>query len=120
PDVVDAVLAASPADPLLLEGKVRALRAIAGEADFTTVMTTFKRVLNITRGHDLPSPRAEDLTEPSERELLQAIVAVEKTIDDAVARLDHAAALDGMLTLQAPVARLFDDVMVEAEDPDER
>ncbi len=120
-DLVDAVLAAdAPADAVVWHAKVDALASLSGQAEFAEVMTTFKRVLNITRDVDAPSPSADQLDHDAERALLTAIEAVEDDIAEAVAALDFTQALHHILTLQRPVAELFDAVMIDDDDPDVR
>jgi glycyl-tRNA synthetase beta chain len=116
-DVLDAVIAVSPRDPLVLQRKVDALAALAGQPDFAAIMTVFKRVLNITRGHSFEAPGAEQLTHEVERELLRVTGAVEGEIAAAADALDFRTALDRVLLLQKPVAALFDAVMVD--DPND-
>jgi len=119
-DLADAVLAASSADPVVWERKLQAVAALAGDSDFVAIMTTFKRVLNITRDVQAPLPERAALTHDSERALFDAIQGAEAGIAAHFASLDYAGALDGMLTLRQPVADLFDAVMVESDDPAER
>jgi glycyl-tRNA synthetase beta chain len=119
-DVVDAVLAAPGDDPVVLHAKVAALRGIAGDDEFTRIMQTFKRVLNITREATDASPAREVLTVSAERGLFDAIEGAEGAIQSALSELDFGSALGHILQLQVPIARFFDDVMVESTDPAER
>ncbi len=119
-DVVDAVVDVTGPDPLVLRRKVEALAALAGHSEFSEIMTTFKRVLNITRGADDASPAASALTHDAERALLQATSEVEGEIETAAAALDFPTALDRALTLRKPVADLFEAVMIEHPDPEVR
>lgn len=119
-DLVDAVLEVGGTDPLVWQRKLEALRGIAGTPDFKPIMHTFKRVLNITRGHDFPAPSAADLHDPAEHELLTAVDAVEAELTRLAGELDYAGALDGVLSLREPVAAFFDAVMVESDVPAER
>jgi glycyl-tRNA synthetase len=112
-DLLDAVIEVSPRDLLVLQRKVDALAALAGHPDFAAIMTVFKRVLNITRGHTFAAPDASELTHPAEEILLRATELVEGQIAEAAAALDFRTALDRMLELQKPVANLFDNVMVD-------
>jgi glycyl-tRNA synthetase beta chain len=116
-DLVDAVVAASPPDPLVLQRKVDALGAIAGRPEFGAVMVTFKRVLNITKGHAFEPPKRSALTHDAERALLDAVEKVEGDVTAAAEALDYPRALDRILVLQQPIAALFDAVMVDAPDP---
>jgi len=120
-DLADAVLDATEPVPLLLQGKLAALAAVAGEAQFGTIMATFKRVVNIRRdAPDAPAPAREALTEAAEIALFDAVEVAAQQVAAAEAGLDHAAALGAMLALEAPVAAFFDAVMVNSEDPGER
>ncbi|MCA9493641.1 MAG: glycine--tRNA ligase subunit beta, partial [Myxococcales bacterium] len=119
-DVVDAVLAVSPPDPLLLTRKVEALAALAGRPEFGAILVTFKRVLNITKGKSFPAPLEAELTHEAERDLARATRGTANEIHDAVERLDFGRACELALALQAPVAALFDAVLVESPDERER
>ena len=119
-DVVDAVLAATEPDPVLLQRKVDALKELPGNPEFGAIMETFKRTLNITRDADDPPPPREALVQPAETALFDALATAESQVATHVAGLDYGAALEVMLTLHNPVARLFDDVMVNSDDPAER
>jgi glycyl-tRNA synthetase beta chain len=119
-DLVDAVLAASEPDPLVLHQKAVALGKLAGNPQFSSIMETFKRVLNITRGHHFPPPEPSALSHPAELALAEAASATERAVATAVERLRFGDALDAMLGVQAPVAALFDAVMVDSPDPDEK
>ena len=116
-DLIDAVLAVSSPDPVVLYQKVQAIRGISGTEDFLPIMHTFKRVLNISRGQEEPTPDPASFTEPMEHELFEALAAVEGSVSIAVDALDFPLALDQILTLQAPVAHFFDHVLVDAPDP---
>ncbi|MCA9573764.1 MAG: hypothetical protein KC656_38295, partial [Myxococcales bacterium] len=71
-DLVQAVLDVGSTDGIDRQARLDALLAIAGSVDFLPIMHTFKRVLNITRGHDYPVPDPSALTEPAERVLAEA------------------------------------------------
>jgi glycyl-tRNA synthetase len=119
-DLVDAVLAASVADPLVWQRKLDAVASLAGDADFVAIMTTFKRVLNISRDADEPLPTREALQHEAERGLFDAIAAAEQGIASSAEALDYGRALEGMLALRAPVAHLFDEVMIDSDVPAEK
>lgn len=114
-DLAEAVRVGGEARVLVLHRKLAALRGIAGTADFLPMMSTFKRVLNISRGASAEG--AGPLTEAVETRLLSAIEAVEGTVARAAAAGEYSRAVDAMLTLQAPVAAFFDGVLVDAPEP---
>ncbi len=116
-DQVDAVIAVTPLDPVVLHHKVTALKGLSGHPELVDVLTTFKRVLNITGDLSYPAPTLEQLTEPSEKALHAAVSSVESAVHTAVAGLDYVSAMNAMLSLQRPVATLFEEVMVNDKDP---
>ncbi|MCB9678459.1 MAG: glycine--tRNA ligase subunit beta [Alphaproteobacteria bacterium] len=116
-DLVQAVLDVGSTDGIDRQARLDALLAIAGSVDFLPIMHTFKRVLNITRGHDYPVPDPSALTEPAERVLAEATESAGVAVHQAVAALDYAKAFEQVLTLAGPVADFFDAVLVEAPDP---
>jgi glycyl-tRNA synthetase beta chain len=119
-DLVDAALSGSVADPVLLDRKVAALAALAGNPEFGAILTTFKRVLNITRGQEARPPDLGECTHEAERALHRALSRTEGEVASAAAALDFGLALDRILVLREPVAALFDAVLVDSPVPAER
>ncbi len=122
-DLVDAALGGAAPDPVALAARLAALKDLAGRPAFDSVLTVFKRVLNITRGTDFPPPDPSLFTHQSERDLAAAIARTQASLAAALASLDFPAAVELVLSLQEPVAALFDPasgVMVESPVPQER
>ena len=66
------------------------------------------------------SPPAVDaalLQEPAERDLHQALVALQPQVATHMQQQDFTAALQALAALQAPVDAFFEQVMVNADDP---
>jgi len=116
-DLAEAVLAVTPPDPVLLSGKVHALKALQGHPDLAAILTTFKRVLNITRDQEAASPARSDLAAPAAQDLFDRLEPIEGQVAEAVAASDFAAALELALSLRQPVAQLFDEVLIDDPDP---
>ncbi len=116
-DVVEAVLCVSAPDPVRIEAKLAALRSFVGDERFAPILGTFKRVLNITRDKQAPMPTRADLATPVEQTLFDALTRVEGAVAAADEALDYRAALERALELEAPVAALFEHVLVEDPDP---
>ncbi len=116
-DRVDAVLAVTPADPVLLRAKVAALEAKAGTPSFASIMEVFKRVLNITDGQEAAAPERSALSDDAELVLFDAIEAASEQVAAASMALDFDTALTAALSLQDPVKTFFDAVMVNDPDP---
>lgn len=119
-DLVDAVFAVGPSDPVVLDRKLKAVVALANEADLGPVLQTFKRVANITKGTDFPLPEFSSLTVEAERTLFHCVREADAAVAEAVEQLDMDGAFRHILSLQQPVAALFDAVMVDSPDPAER
>ena len=119
-DLVDAVRASGGSDVVVLHGKVAAIKEVAGSAEWLGILSTFKRVLNISRDADVAEPSLSDLTHPAEEALFEAVQGVEGSVTDAVAQLDFERAIERILLLEAPVAAFFKAVMVDSDVPAER
>ncbi|MCB9744940.1 MAG: glycine--tRNA ligase subunit beta [Alphaproteobacteria bacterium] len=115
-DIVDAVLAAGGDVPLQLQARVAALTRLSEDGGFKPLMVTFKRVMNITKGHESADYDAAHFSAPAEQALAGAVEAASARVLGLTEALDFEAALAEMATLKAPVDRFFDDVLVMAED----
>ncbi|MEZ4319025.1 MAG: glycine--tRNA ligase subunit beta [Myxococcota bacterium] len=116
-DLVQAVLDVGSTDGIDRQARLDALLGFAGSDDFLPIMHTFKRVLNITKGHDFPVPDPTAFTEDAERTLAEASTRVGSEVADAVAALQYSRAFQSVLTLAGPVSDFFDAVLVDAPDP---
>jgi glycyl-tRNA synthetase beta chain len=79
-----------------------------------------KRIRNILRKSETKIPSSLDtrlLQEPAEQALAAAITEQEKIVQPLFSQRHYADALRSLASLQAPVDRFFDDVMVMADDP---
>ena len=115
-DVIDAVLATGLQDVVALAARVQALDERARTEAFVPVRTTFKRLMNIAGKHDAAVYDANALEEPAEQALHAAFVEVRDGAREAAEAGRYGAALDALGGLRVQVDRLFDEVMVMAED----
>lgn len=123
PDSFDAVLALRPPQPLDFDQRLGALEAFRARPESAALVAADKRIRNIQRKSDHSGETAVDesrLTNDAERQLLAAIKEAEAGVTPALEGADYARALETLAQLQAPVDRFFDEVLVMAEDPDER
>lgn len=119
-DVVAAVTStveASDVDLAVLDAKLQALARASGTPDFPAILTTFKRVLNITGAAADAVPAAEACREAVELDLRSALEAARGRIDEAERRLAFGDALAAALALRGPVEAFFDGVLVNDPDP---
>jgi glycyl-tRNA synthetase beta chain len=122
---VDAVVALRPPRWAELPQRLAAVRAFAALPEAAALAAANKRVANILKkseaggGSDAlsASPDPALLREPAEVALAAALHAVEPQAEAAFARGEHAASLQALAALKAPVDAFFDQVMVNADDP---
>jgi glycyl-tRNA synthetase beta chain len=118
--VFEAVLARQPTRPLDFDQRMQAVRAFNAMPEAEHLSAANKRIRNILRKSDtsIPSsPVAGLLQEPAEQALAGAIAEQEKIVQPLFKSRHYADALRSLASLQAPVDRFFDDVMVMADDP---
>ena len=117
---VDAVVALHPASWAELPRQLAAVRAFAGLPEAPALASANKRVGNILKKSD-DAPLAEvdpaRFVDAAERGLHEALAACAPVADAAFATGDYTASLQALAALKAPVDTFFDQVMVNAEDP---
>ena len=117
---VDAVLALRPARLGEVARRLAAVRAFAALPEAPALAAANKRVGNILKkaeGEVKPEVRSELLQEAAESALAAALAEVAPLADRAFEQGDHAASLQALAALKAPVDTFFDQVMVNADDP---
>lgn len=129
-DLVDAVFALPGQDDLLLiVRRVEALQKFLDTEDGKNLLAGYKRAANILRIEEKKDGRAYDAApdaalaaagEPAERALAEALAKARETASAAIAREDFAGAMQALSTLRAPVDAFFQDVTVNAPDPNLR
>ncbi len=120
-DVVDAVLALWPRQvPDFLDALRRgeALQQFRKGPEFWAAYEAFDRAYRIWDKHTRTSASA--LEHPAERALDQAVRDLRETVPGLVASGDYGQALVALARLQAPVADLFEAVLVNDPDPEVR
>jgi glycyl-tRNA synthetase beta chain len=126
-DVLTAVFAAGADDDIVrLLARTEAVAALLRSEDGANLLTAYRRAANILRieerkdgPHDGEPDRAL-LRLTQERDLLHALLASDETIAAQLAREDFSAAMTAMARLRAPLDAFFDQVTVNAPEPDLR
>ncbi len=98
---------------------LEALREARRDPDFALVCAAFKRAGNILRGAPEVSavpPERDQLTEPAERDLYQAIRDAETLTSASVGEQRFQDSLRELAALKGPLDSFFDNIMVMAED----
>ena len=127
-DLVDAVFSLPGQDDLvLIVERIEALSSFLETADGTNLLAAYKRAANILRIEEKKDGRAYSddpstdlLAEEAERELFEAILLMQPQAAKAVGAEDFGAAMGALAQLRAPVDRFFDEVTVNADDPELR
>jgi glycyl-tRNA synthetase beta chain len=123
---VEAVLSFLPMHFDEIPKRLTAVRAFAKLPEAESLATANKRVNNILK-KAIDSSTAFDthldkslLTEPAEIELNNALIRVKPEADKAFEQGDYTSSLQSLAALKTPVDAFFDNVMVNADDPDLR
>ena len=117
---VDAVVALRPPRWGDIPRRLAAVRSFAALPEAPALASANKRVGNILKKVEGELPTtviAALLKEPAEQALASALQAVAPQADAAFERGDHAASLQALAALKAPVDAFFEGVMVNADDP---
>lgn len=116
-DVIDAVLALPFGDVRDLWERARAVSAFREREAFPDIMTAFTRAHNLARKAAGEKVDPALFTEPAEKSLHQAMLAVRGRVTGQVRHGRYPEALNTLAELRAPVDTFFDDVLVMADDP---
>ncbi len=116
-DLVDAALAVDWDVPLSARRRLDALVEARDSGLLARLYTGFERCHNLARGQETGTVDGGLLAEDSEREVYRAMLDAEEAVEAALAVLDFRGAAGALEPLCAPVDRLFDEVLIMAEDP---
>lgn len=130
-DLADAVFAgggASSDDLVLIVRRVEALGKLLETEDGKNLLAGYRRAANILKAEEKKdgagafegAPDAALLTDPAEASLSAALDAAEPEAEAALAREDFGAATSALAKLRAPVDAFFEQVMVNAPEPEIR
>ncbi len=118
-DVVEAVAALKPTQPLDFDRRVKAVAAFRQLTAAESLAAANKRISNILKKVDGALPETVNaalLQLPAEQALAQAVQAQQDKVLPLFAAGDYEAALLSLAELREPVDQFFDDVMVMADD----
>lgn len=103
--------------------RVKAVIAFMQSPSAEALTQANKRVSNILRKNDITKALSINnalLVEEAEKALVDALTMIESSVNQAVAKADYVSALNQLSTLEQPVDRFFNDVMVMCDDQDLR
>ena len=127
-DLIQAIFALGGEDDLLrLLARVEALSGFLASEDGGNLLTAFRRAANIVAAEakkadlDLAGTLDEArFADPAEHDLAAALSVTEQQLSAALADENFAAAMAALAALRAPLDTFFEDVTVNAADPDLR
>jgi len=127
-DLVDAVFALGTEDDLVrLLARVDALASFVGSEDGANLLTAYRRAANILRIEEKKDGRSYDeapdnalLKTEQEVELVTALEAVKAAAGPMLMREDFVAAMEQLAQLRGPVDAFFEQVTVNAPEPELR
>jgi glycyl-tRNA synthetase beta chain len=117
-DCVNAAIAAGFDNPLDLHERLRAIQAIRQEADFLSLASNFKRVVNILEQAEKRDAAVNPslFTDPAESALYLSYKNVRPEVEAAGRNNDYGTALRALASMRGVVDEFFNKVMVMAED----
>ena len=115
-DIVEAVLAVDWDRPLSALRRLGALDRARESGLLARLYTAFERCRNLSRSQPEKEISVELMLEPAEEEVFSALADARGRVEAALPALDFDAALAGLEPLCAPVDRLFDEVLIMAEE----
>ncbi len=123
-DLIDAVFALGGEDDLVrLLARVHALQAFIETDNGTNLLAGYKRAANILKKEEFTAAEEKSLSytpERAEKALGDALAAAEPKAAAAVEAEDFAAAMAALASLRAPIDTFFEEVIVNADEPEKR
>jgi len=120
-DTVDAVLATSVVEPMIIAARTRALESARSDdkETFDDLATAYSRANNL-RDAGLGAVLNESLFGAEEKALNDSVAAAEGAVSDALAADDYPKALAVLAGLRGPIDSFFENVMVMDDDTSKR
>jgi glycyl-tRNA synthetase beta chain len=117
-DCIHAVLAAGFDDPLDALERLRALHEMREEADFLSLASSFKRIVNILSQAEIQTgpPEEARLIDPAEQALWQRYLGIRPEVEAARKGYDYGTALRSLASMRGVVDAFFNEVLVMVED----
>lgn len=118
-DSIQAVLEAGSDDPLDALQRLKALTALRNEADFLSLASNFKRIVNITAqaGGAEGEPDSSKFETEEEKALWRSYLDIRPEVHNARQLHDYGRAFRLLASMREVVDRFFQEVLVMAEDP---
>jgi len=123
-DLIDAVFALGEDDLVAIVNRVTALQSFLGTSEGENLLAGYKRAANILKAEakkgELPTGDIDRLSQPEAVALQTGLTNSKTKIEAALASESYSAAMTALSELRGPIDAFFDNVMVVAEDKNER
>jgi glycyl-tRNA synthetase beta chain len=121
-DSIQAVLEAGSDNPLDALQRLKALQELRHEADFLSLASNFKRIVNITAQAGIAEgePDSSKFETAEEKALWESYLNVRPEVESARRLHDYGRAFRLLASMRSTVDRFFQEVLVMAEDPEIR
>ncbi|MFW8600567.1 glycine--tRNA ligase subunit beta [Desulfobacterota bacterium M19] len=116
-EAVEAVVSVSFADIVDCRYRLEALTAISREDSFALLAGSFKRVMNIIKGHEAAEVNSELFESAAEDDLYHRLQEVSALALPLLQDQKYTEALNVILKMKEPVDVFFDKVMVMTDNP---
>lgn len=117
-DFVVAIQASNGLSTAQTESRVRSLTSFSEKPEFTALVATNKRVVNLLKDADVESHSVDTalFKHPSEKALFDSVSSVSAQVRDAVSRETFPDAIASLLDMKPGTDAFFDAVMVNDDD----
>lgn len=115
-DTVDAVMAQGGGFPFSIEKKARILSVIREEEDFNRYVNAYTRCVNLSKKADNSEWSFNDLLDRSELDVLGELIETAPLVAQAVQESDYEQAFRKAARIVPYIEKLFDSVMIMAEE----
>lgn len=123
-DIIDAVFANGEDDLVAIVNRVTALQDFLGTSEGENLLAGYKRAANILKAEakkgDLPSGEIGTLSQSDALVLQSGLTKAKSEIESALASESYSTAMTALSELREPIDAFFENVMVVAEDENER
>ncbi len=116
-EAVEAVVSVSFTDIVDCQCRLEALIAISRENSFSLLAGSFKRVMNIIKGHEAAEVNPELLEMAAEKNLYHSLQTVSAQAAPLLEDQKYTEAMNIILKMKEPVDVFFDEVMVMTDNP---
>jgi len=102
-----------------LVARAKAVQRFTEDPSANSLIEANKRIANLLKQSDQQACadiNPDQLVDPAEKELLDAVRGIAKRLDDALAQNDYPLALTELAQLKTPIDHFFDQVMVMVDD----